>query len=169
MKLCQGMINWEIIPVEPEQKAKEHSDVSEIEISFLSNDDSWFCLLRSALRSRESIRQSVFTPCLLCSTLCTGCSLWPTCCALSPGSWELGRRPCCFPHAHFTDGNTETLSRELVSGNDQNQTLVIPLCNWCPFPCTKLPIENWKQIKTNEKTHRNYFLKLLAVGDVMGG
>lgn len=40
MKPCQGMINWEIIPVELEQRAKENSDVSEIEISFLSNDDS---------------------------------------------------------------------------------------------------------------------------------
>lgn len=40
MKLCQGMINWEIIPVERQQRAKENSDVSEIETSFLSNDDS---------------------------------------------------------------------------------------------------------------------------------
>ena len=39
-KVYQDMINWEIIPVELEQRAKENSDMSEIEISFLRNDDS---------------------------------------------------------------------------------------------------------------------------------
>ena len=40
MKLCQGMINWEIILVELEQRTKENSDVFEADILFLSDDDS---------------------------------------------------------------------------------------------------------------------------------
>lgn len=145
MKLCQGMINWEVIPVNQNRELRKILTCLEQRSHFQVMMNLDFVYSGQHQEQGEGRHPCSPMP-VLSHTLHRALSISHSP-ALAPRPWELGMMLCCLLHAHFTDDETEAQSQQLVSGSDSNQTLVIPLCSSCPFPCTQLPTQNSKQNK----------------------